>query len=142
MQRMSNQVKHMRTAMLMLFAALTFNLSAQTITVTGNVKDSMGEPIIGASVVEKGNNSTGTVTDLDGDFTLNVSAKSTLIISYIGMKTQDVALKGQTKISVVMHDDTQALDEVVVIGYGTVQKKDLTGSVASVSAKQIGRAHV
>ena len=137
MQRMSNQVKHMRTAMLMLFAALTFNLSAQNITVTGNVKDSMGEPIIGASVVEKGNNSTGTVTDLDGDFTLNVSAKSTLIISYIGMKTQDVALKGQTKISVVMHDDTQALDEVVVIGYGTVQKKDLTGSVASVSAKQL-----
>ena len=90
MQRMSNQVKNMRTVMLMLFAALTFNLSAQNITVTGNVKDSMGEPIIGASVVEKGNNSIGTVTDLDGDFTLNVSAKSSLIISYIGIDRKSV----------------------------------------------------
>ena len=137
MQRMSNQVKHMRTVMLMLFAALTFNLSAQTITVTGVVTDSTGEPIIGASVVEKGNTSTGTVTDLDGNFTLSVPSKATLVVSYIGMKTQEVAVKGQSRINVTLNDDTQALDEVVVIGYGTVQKKDLTGSVASVSAKQL-----
>ncbi len=134
---MSNQVKHMRTVMLMLFAALTFNLSAQTITVTGVVTDSTGEPIIGASVVEKGNTSTGTVTDLDGNFTLSVPSKATLVVSYIGMKTQEVAVKGQSRINVTLNDDTQALDEVVVIGYGTVQKKDLTGSVASVSAKQL-----
>ena len=137
MQRMSNQVKHMRTMMLMVFAALSFNLSAQNITVTGNVVDTTGEPVIGASVVEKGNTSTGAVTDLDGNFTLNVPAKSSLVISYIGMKTQEVAVKGQTTLSVVLQDDSQALDEVVVIGYGTVQKKDLTGSVASVSAKQL-----
>ena len=142
MQRMSNQVKHMRIAMLMLFAALTFNLSAQNITVAGNVIDATGEPIIGASVVEKGNNSVGTVTDLDGNFTLNVSSKSTLVISYIGMKTQEIAVKGQSKINVTLHDDSQALEEVVVIGYGTVQKKDLTGSVASVSAKQLASVPV
>ena len=137
MQRMSNQVKHMRTVMLMLFAALSFNLSAQSITVTGNVTDTTGEPVIGASVVEKGNNSVGTVTDLDGNFTLNVPSKSSLVVSYIGMKTQEVAVKGQTMIKVLLQDDSQALEEVVVIGYGTVQKKDLTGSVASVSAKQL-----
>ena len=137
MQRMSNQVKNMRALLLMLFAALSLSVSAQTVSITGNVKDATGEPIIGASVEEKGNATNGTITDLDGNFTLKTSAKATLVISYIGMKTQDVALKGQTKIDVTLHDDTQALDEVVVIGYGTVQKKDLTGSVASVSAKQL-----
>lgn len=137
MQRMSNQVKNMRIVLLMLFAALSLSVSAQTITLTGNVKDATGEPIIGASVVEKGNTTNGTITDLDGNFTLKVSSKATLVISYIGMKTQDFALKGQTKINVTLHDDTQALDEVVVIGYGSVQKKDLTGSVSSVSAKQL-----
>lgn len=134
---MSNKVKNMRSWLLMLFAAISLSVSAQTITVKGNVKDTTGEPIIGASVVEKGNTTNGTITDLDGNYSIKVPSKATLTISYIGMKTQDIAVKGQSQINVTLSDDTQALDEVVVIGYGTVAKKDLTGSVSSVSAKQI-----
>lgn len=93
----------------------------------GTVKDKTGETVIGASVVQKGNTGNGTITDIDGNFTLSVPANSTLVISYVGMKTQEIALKGQTKINVVLDDDSQALDEVVVIGYGTVQKKTWPG---------------
>ena len=102
MQRMSNQVKNMRIVLLMLFAALSLSVSAQTITLKGNVKDATGEPIIGASVVEKGNTSNGTITDLDGNFSLKVPSKANVIISYIGMKTQDVAVKGQNSINVIL----------------------------------------
>ena len=84
---MSNQAKIMRIVMLMLLVSLSFNLSAQTITVTGNVTDSTGEPVIGASVIEKGNTTNGAVTNLDGDYSLKVPANATLVLSYIGMKT-------------------------------------------------------
>lgn len=142
MQRMSNQVKNMRAMLLMLFAALSLSVSAQTVTITGNVKDTTGEPIIGASVVEKGNTTNGTITDLDGNFSLKAPSNATLIFSYIGMKTQDVAVKGKTKIDVTLHDDAQALDEIVVIGYGTAKKKDLTGSVSSVSGETLAKIPV
>ena len=134
---MSNKVKNMRSWLLLLFATMSLSLSAQTITVTGNVKDTTGEPIIGASIVEKGNTTNGTITDLDGNFSIKVDGKKTLVISYIGMKTQEIAIQGKKSINVTMADDSQALEEVVVIGYGTVAKKDLTGSVASVSAKDL-----
>ena len=134
---MSNQVKNMRTVMLMLFAALSFNLSAQTITVTGNVIDSTGEPVIGASVIEKGNTSNGTVTDFDGNYSLKVPTNATIVFSYIGMKTSEVPVKGQTTLNVTLGEDSEVLEDVVVIGYATVAKRDLTGSVASVSAKQL-----
>lgn len=101
------------------------------------MKDTSGEPVIGASVVEKGNTTNGTITDLDGNFSIKVDGKKTLVISYIGMKTQEVAVQGRKTINVQMVDDSKALDEVVVIGYGTVNKRDLTGSVASVSAKDL-----
>ena len=123
--------------MLILFSAISLSVSAQTITVKGNVKDTSGEPVIGASVVEKGNTTNGTITDLDGNFSIKVDGKKTLVISYIGMKTQEVAVQGRKTINVQMVDDSKALDEVVVIGYGTVNKRDLTGSVASVSAKDL-----
>ena len=132
MQRMSNKVENMRTLLLMLFAAISLSVSAQTITVKGNVKDTSGEPVIGASVVEKGNTTNGTITDLDGNFSIKIDGKKTLVISYIGMKTQEIAIQGKKVINVQMTDDSKALDEVVVIGYGTVNKRDLTGSVASV----------
>ena len=129
---MSNKVENMRTLLLMLFAAISLSVSAQTITVKGNVKDTSGEPVIGASVVEKGNTTNGTITDLDGNFSIKIDGKKTLVISYIGMKTQ-----GKKVINVQMTDDSKALDEVVVIGYGTVNKRDLTGSVASVNSKDL-----
>ena len=128
---MSNKVENMRTLLLMLFAAISLSVSAQTITVKGNVKDTSGEPVIGASVVEKGNTTNGTITDLDGNFSIKIDGKKTLVISYIGMKTQEIAIQGKKVINVQMTDDSKALDEVVVIGYGTVNKRDLTGSVAS-----------
>lgn len=105
---MSNKVKNMRSWLLMLFAAISLGVSAQTITVKGNVKDTTGELIIGASVVEKGNTTNGTITDLDGNYSIKVPSKATLTISYIGMKTQDIAVKGQSQINVTLSDDTQA----------------------------------
>lgn len=87
------------------------------------MKDTAGEPIIGASIVEKGNTTNGTITNFDGNFSLKVPANATVIVSYIGMKTQEVAIKGKSKIDVTLTDDAKALDEVVVIGYGTARKK-------------------
>lgn len=112
---------------------------AQSITVKGNVKDSNGEAIIGASILEKGNQTNGTVTDLDGNFSLTLTGKSkTLIVSYIGMKTKEVRITPpQKNLQIVLEDDNQALDEVVVIGYGSKARKDLTGSVGSVSGAKL-----
>lgn len=134
---MPRKVKNMRAVLLMIFAVLSLSVSAQNITLSGNVKDTTGEPIIGASIVEKGNTNNGTITDFDGNFSLKVPANTTVIVSYIGMKTQEVAIKGKTKIDVTLTDDAKALDEVVVIGYGTARRKDLTGSVATVSSETL-----
>ncbi len=127
-------VKLFRIAFIALFTCIVTTLSAQT--VTGNVKDSGGEPIIGATVQEKGGKG-GAVTDLDGNFSINLSGGNQLVISYIGMKTKTVSVAGKSNINVVLEDDATGLEDVVVIGYGTVRKKDLTGAVASVNAKQI-----
>lgn len=134
---MPKGMKNMRTLLLMIFAALSLSVSAQTITLNGNVKDTTGEPIIGASIVEKGNTTNGTITNFDGNFSLKVPSNATIIVSYIGMKTQEVAIKGKSKIDVTLTDDAKALDEVVVIGYGTARKKDLTGSVATVNSETL-----
>ncbi len=139
---MSNKMKNMRARLLFLFAAISLSVSAQVITVTGTVTDNTGEPVIGASVVEKGNTSNGTITDFDGNFSLSLPQNATLVLSYIGMRTQEVPVQGKTRIDVVLQDDAQALDEVVVIGYGTAKRKDLTGSVSSVNADAIAVAPV
>ena len=136
MLRMSNKMKTTRTALLTLLVALiSLSVSAQNVTVKGTVKDKTGETVIGASVVEKGNTGNGTITDIDGNFTINVPANATIVFSYVGMATQEVAVNGKTKIDITMEDDAQALEEVVVIGYGSVKKKDLTGSVATVNSE-------
>jgi TonB-linked SusC/RagA family outer membrane protein len=97
------------------------------------VKDSQGEAVIGASVIEQGTRNGG-VTDFDGNFTINLTAGKPIVISYIGMKTQTINAKGKSAINVVMEDDATTLNDVVVIGYGSVRKKDLTGSVATVNS--------
>jgi len=103
------------------------------VTVKGVVKDAKGEPIIGASVMEKGTKN-GTVTDFDGNYTLNVSSKNaTLVISYIGFTTQEV----QAGSDVTLQEDNALLNEVVVIGYGTQRKGDVTSAVASVKAEEV-----
>lgn len=132
---MSNKMKNMRAVLLFfIVAVISLGVSAQNVTVKGTVKDKTGETVIGASVVEKGNTSNGTITDIDGNFSLTVPSNATLVISFVGMKTHEEAVKGKTNINVTMDDDSQALEEVVVIGYGSVKRKDLTGSVATVNS--------
>lgn len=99
--------------------------------------DSNGESIIGATIVEKGNSSNGTTSDFDGNFQLKVRNGRVLVISYIGMQTQEVKAVAGKVLKVVLEDDSQSLDEVVVIGYGSTVRKDLTGSVGSVSGKAL-----
>ena len=119
----------------LLLTLLSFSLTALAQQkVTGKVKDSSGEPVIGASVVVKGNNTMGTITDFDGNFMLDVPTKSVLVISYIGYVTQEVPTAGKNSLEIVLKEDTKTLDEVVVIGYGTQRKGDVTSSVASVKA--------
>lgn len=117
----------------LLLTLLSFSLTvlAQQ-KVTGKVKDSSGEPVIGASVVVKGNNTMGTITDFDGNFMLDVPAKSVLVISYIGYVAQEVSVSTKSFIDVTLKEDNLALDEVVVIGYGTQRKGDVTSAVGSV----------
>ena len=100
--------------------------------VHGVVKDVNGEPFIGANVVVKGNPSNGTITDLNGNFDLSVTSNTTLQVSYIGYNTQELFVGKKTDFNIVLKEDTELLDEVVVVGYGTMKKKDLTGAVASV----------
>lgn len=105
--------------------------------VTGLISDKQGESIIGATIIVKGDPATGTTSDLDGRFTLDVPPKSTLVISYIGYRTREIRVRrGLSRYPVVLEEDNQVLDEVVVIGYGTVKKSDLTGSVSTVGARQ------
>lgn len=103
--------------------------------VTGRVLDAAGEPLIGVSVVEKGNKSNGTVTDIDGNFSLRVSKSQTVVVSYVGYKTQEVSVAGKKTLDVTLHEDAEMLSDVVVIGYGTVKKADLAGSVAIMDSK-------
>ena len=104
----------------------------QAVTITGVVKDKSGEPIIGANILEKGT-SNGVITNVDGEYTLKVKgANSVLIVSYIGYKSQEIAVGSQRKIDVTLVDDTELLDEVVVIGYGTQRKGDVTSAISSV----------
>lgn len=109
---------------------LSLCLYAQGITVRGVVADNQGEPLIGVTVQVEGT-STGTITDMDGNFTLqNVSSTATLEVSYVGMKTQVISLNGRTTVNITLEEDTELLEEVVVIGYQTIRKADLTGSVS------------
>ena len=131
---MSVKFKSMRIALTLTFLLIVGCLSAQTVQV--NVKDATGEAVIGASVIEQGTQNGG-VTDFDGNFTIKLTAGKPIVISYIGMKTQTVNAKGKTSINVVLEEDATTLNDVVVIGYGSVRKKDLTGSVATVNSEAL-----
>ena len=136
---MSN-LKTFRLALLALFTIFVTSLSAQTIK--GNVKDSNGEPVIGATVLEKGTKNNATVTDIDGNFSLKLTGNNPLQISYIGMKTLTVNTSGKSTINVTLEDEATNLEDLVVIGYGSVRRKDLTGSVATVSSEALAAVPV
>ena len=110
--------------------------------ITGTLTDAVGEPIIGATVLEKGNPSNGTITDMDGNFSLSVQPGTVLVVSYIGYKTQEVTATVGKAINVTLQEDNEMLDEVVVVGYGTMKRSDLTGSVVSVTGDELKKSVV
>lgn len=125
--------KGLLTLMLSLFVSV---VSAQTSTVNGTVTDGSNEPIIGATIVVKGNVANGTTSDFAGNWTLrNVPANAVLKITYVGMQPQEVNVGGRANINVVMKDDNELLEEVVVVGYGTQKKVNMSGSVAQIDSK-------
>lgn len=128
----------MKRYLFLLLSFFALGLNAQQMKLTGNaVAASDKQPMIGLTVLVKGTTN-GTVTDLDGNYTLsNVSKDATVVFSMIGYKTQEIKVNGRTAINVVMHDDMQALDEVVVIGYGAVKKGDLTSSIAAIKGEEL-----
>lgn len=123
---------------------LSFTLAsvyAQNIQVKGTVvSGSDNEPLAGVNVVVKGNTAMGTITGLDGDFVLSVPVNAVLSISYIGFKSQDVAVKGQKSLNIVLQEDSEALDEVVVVGYGVQKKSVVTAAISRVSADELNAA--
>ena len=120
-------------ALLLMNSTMMFAQNA----VTGQVKDQTGEPLIGVSILEQGTNN-GTVTDIDGNFRLNVAQGKTLNISYIGYKTQAVRVSG-SRLNVVLEEENTNLNEVVVVGYGTMRRKDVTSSITTVKAEDLNR---
>lgn len=127
--------------MTLCLALMSFTLAAQ-VTVTGTVEETTGDPVIGATVREKGTGA-GTTTDIDGNFSLKVeSSNATLIVSYVGLETQEVKLEGKTKVNIVLRNNDELLDEVVVVGYGTQKKVTMTGAVSNVGSKELLKSPV
>lgn len=115
---------------------LTISLYAQNATLKGVIVDETDTPLIGATVQVKGT-STGSITDFDGNYTIKANKGAVITFSYIGYKTQEIKFTGQPTVNIKMVPDNQTLDEVVVVGYGTMKRSDLTGSVASIAAKDV-----
>ena len=135
------QLKPIRIAFIGVLLLFVGNLSAQTIK--GNVSDKSGEPVIGATVMETGSQGNGVITDLDGNFVLNMKGNMKKItVSYVGMKTQTLGVAGKTTVNVVLEDEATSLNDVVVIGYGSVKRKDITGSVSTVSNEALAAVPV
>lgn len=139
---MKTKLSNLRCYLVALLAAIAMSATAQ-VTVKGVVLDpATGESLIGASVIEKGTKN-GATTGIDGDFSLKVSsADATLVVSYVGYATKEVKLAGRTDVTIELDEDTQTLEEVVVVGYGTQRKSDITGSVASLSRDQMAQTIV
>lgn len=127
-----------KTSLILLVTLFAYSLSGQAQSVVkGTVTDVSGEPVIGATVLVKGHNSTGTVTNIDGRYTINATLKDVLVFSYIGMIPQEVKVSGNEVINIVLKDDIKTLDEVVVVGYGTQKKASLTGAVSAMKGDEL-----
>src|SRR5690606_6532995 len=134
---MRNTTKLWMVLLLVVWMAVPLYGQVGSNTITGKVTDDTGVPIPGATVVIKGS-AVGTVTDIEGNYSLTLSANAeTLVFSFVGMATQEVAIGNQNQINVTLEQDASDLDEVIVIGYGTQRKATLTGSIASVSPQEI-----
>ena len=113
-----------------------YAIQQQVKTVSGKIVDQNGEPIIGANVVEKGTTN-GTVTDMEGKFSIDIASGSTLMISYIGYVEQIIPVTGKERLDIVLKEDSQSLDEVVVVGYGVQKKKLVTGATVQVKGDDL-----
>lgn len=133
-------MRNPRKLLMFFFLAVPLLLSAQTITVKGLVVDQSGEPLIGVSIVQADRSSNGTSTDVNGNFSIQIPPDASLTFSYMGFFPQTIEVQGKTTIHVELLEDTYALDEVAVIGYGTMRKSDLTGAVSSIAADAIGKS--
>lgn len=134
---LSRKTYHQRLYWSLLLLVISLGLKAQNKAISGTVVDTAGESIIGANVVVKGTTN-GVITDLDGNFTLaNVSEKGIISVSYIGYKDQDIPVAGKSFFKITLQEDTETLEEVVVVGYGTVKKSNVVGSIAKVGAESI-----
>lgn len=136
MMQKTNEKRRLHKGWLLLCMFLcSFTVAMAQRAVKGTVSDVAGEPIIGANVMEKGTTN-GTITDINGEFVLNVKEKATLVVSYIGYVQQEVAVGNKNNVQIVMKEDSKALDEVVVVGYGVQKKANLTGAVSSVDFEE------
>lgn len=117
--------------------AATPELQQSKSRITGMVVDRTGEPVIGANIIEKGMASNGTISDVDGRFSLEVAPEATLLVSYVGYTTQEIIVANRTQLQIVLQEDLLALEEVVVVGYGMQKKVSLTGSVATLKSEEI-----
>ena len=126
-----------RICAILLFCCFCGTLSAQNLReINGTVTDTSGEPLIGVSVLVK-ENSNASITDINGKFYVNAAIGSTLQVSYVGYSTQDVKITSASPLHIVLKEDTKHLEEVVVVGYGTQKKVNLTGSVSSITAGEL-----
>lgn len=133
----------MKKATLLLLMVLMSSMTFAQKKITGTVVDATGEPIIGASVVVKDAAGAGGITDFDGNFSISMpSGKNEIVVSYIGYITQTVNVGGQTSVRVTLKEDSQSLEEVVVVGYGTMKKSDLAGASSTLDAKSLADAHI
>lgn len=123
----------------MAVSPITQEVLQNSVKITGKVVDVQGEPVIGATVMEKGTTN-GIITDVDGNFTLNVSPNRKLQVSYVGYQTQEITIGSNRTLRITLKEDSELLDEVVVVGYGTMKKSDLTGAVSSVSTQDLMRS--
>ena len=140
MKNLKQLIRQTVSAILMLMAFCTTMQAQNGVTVSGTVSDEAGEPLIGASVIVKGNSSLGTVTDFDGNFQLKVpSEQTTLVISYVGMTSKEVKVGKQRSFKVTLKDDTQ-LEEVVVVGYGQQKKASVVGAITQTTGEVLERA--
>ncbi len=139
---MENKTKSFRRNFLLLCSFFSLlvstSLYGQTIDVTGIVQDELGEPVIGANVSIKGT-ARGTITDFDGNFSLTVPSEGVLVVSYLGYNTTEVPIEGKKMFKIVLKEDVELLDEVVVIGYGSVRKDDATGSVTAIKPDDLSK---
>ena len=137
LQHLQKKTYRLKGIMALAYLLLTsVSAFAQTKTVTGTITDANNEPLIGVSVVVQGT-STGTVTNMDGEYSISVTPEDVLVFSYVGMATQSIKVGTQSVINVTLKEDSQLLAETVVIGYGSAKKRDLTGSITNIKGDEI-----